>query len=90
MEEMEERVAKLVCEPGRTILQAVYAHLDQKLMRKREKGLRNMGILPACFSGNGAGTCIRWRRARTVRRCPASKANPGRRGTQGCSWEDMP
>jgi len=37
IEEIEERVARPVFELGRVILQAVYNHLDWRLMKKREK-----------------------------------------------------
>jgi len=44
IEEIEERVARIVFELGRVVLQAVYTHLDWRLMKKREKGLRNVGM----------------------------------------------
>uniref|UniRef100_UPI00257FB6D0 UPF0236 family transposase-like protein n=1 Tax=Candidatus Solincola tengchongensis TaxID=2900693 RepID=UPI00257FB6D0 len=44
IEEIEERVAELVFELGRAMLKAFFEHLDQELMRRREKGLRNIGM----------------------------------------------
>jgi hypothetical protein len=44
IEEIEEKVVRLVFELGRLILQAVYAYLDWRLMKKRMKGLRNIGM----------------------------------------------
>lgn len=44
IEEIEERVAELVFELGRAILKAFFEHLDQELMKRREKGLRHVGM----------------------------------------------
>ncbi len=44
LEEMEKKVAEAVFELGRALLKAVYEHLDEKLSREREKGLRNLGM----------------------------------------------
>jgi hypothetical protein len=44
IEEIEEKVARIVFELGRVILQAVYTYLDWRLMKKRKKGLRNIGM----------------------------------------------
>jgi len=41
--EIEEKIAKLVFELGRWICQAVFSHLDRRLARQREKGLRMVG-----------------------------------------------
>jgi len=44
IEEIEEKVARIVLELGRVILEAVYNYLDLRLMKKRKKGLRNIGM----------------------------------------------
>lgn len=44
IEEIEERTAELVFELGRAMLKASFEHLDQELMKKREKGLRHVGM----------------------------------------------
>ena len=41
--EIEEKIAKVVFELGRWISQAVFSHLDRRLARQREKGLRMVG-----------------------------------------------
>jgi hypothetical protein len=44
LEELEKKVAEVVFELGRALLKAAYKHLDEKLSREREKGLRNLGM----------------------------------------------
>lgn len=43
LEEVEEKTAEVVFELGRAILKAIFEHLDEELMRRREKGLRHVG-----------------------------------------------
>jgi hypothetical protein len=43
LEEVEEKTAEALFEVGRAILKAYLEHLDEALMKKREKGLRHLG-----------------------------------------------
>ncbi|MBC7246881.1 MAG: hypothetical protein H5T73_03760 [Actinobacteria bacterium] len=43
IEEIEEKIARLVFEPGRRMLEAVFAYLDWRLAKRRGKGLRMVG-----------------------------------------------
>jgi hypothetical protein len=44
LEEVEEKTAEALFEVGRAILKAYLEHLDEALMKDREKGLRHLGM----------------------------------------------